>query len=349
MKRMIANLSALGLMLCICGWSGASAKTNGPALLETGSPAAARPDPEPRTVKIVTFNIRHVGGEKLTELGDLLVSDPELAGAELIGLQEVDRAKRRTGQVNTARILAQRLGMYYAWAGQPFRSEDDDEEDTGIALLSTFPLADVERVELPHAGPNGRRRVAFGATVVVAGSAVRVYVVHAERRIPTDQHLDQYRRGRRGAVLTQGWRSRGSAGRPQQPPVRRRDRGVLWDRGVCVRGPGGRADVPGVAREVPARLDLVARGLATTGGGVVRRTRLRSLPVDDGVAHIVLSAVAQAPTELTPNDPPRPHCTLGPERYRAQLETTVRIQRHDVRARRRPYGTSIGTVSRYIT
>ncbi|HQR40904.1 MAG TPA: hypothetical protein PLF26_21150, partial [Blastocatellia bacterium] len=163
--------------------------------------------------------------------------------------------------------------MYYAWAGQPFRSEDDDEEDTGIALLSTFPLVDVERVELPHAGPRGRRRVALGATVVVGGSAMRVYVVHAERRIPTDQHLDQYR-----AVVT-ALSSRKDGGRAVVLGDLNSHRFV--DETAEFFGTAGFASAVPVDEPtfrvslVKCRLDWIwSRGLATTGGGVVRRTRL---------------------------------------------------------------------------
>jgi endonuclease/exonuclease/phosphatase family metal-dependent hydrolase len=192
-KRAVSGRFMLLLSVCaVAGFPRAGAATRNAALLETGSPARVRQDRAPHSVKIVTYNIRYAGGETLAELGDLLAGDPELGGAQLIGLQEVDRAKKRTGYVNTARVLAERLGMYYAWAGQPWRG-DEQEEDTGVALLSAFPLCDVERVELPHVGPHGRRRVALGATAVIGDAAIRVYVVHAERRIGTQEHLDQYR------------------------------------------------------------------------------------------------------------------------------------------------------------
>jgi endonuclease/exonuclease/phosphatase family metal-dependent hydrolase len=182
-------MRVLALLVCLLGFGGSA----GPPLLEVGPAPSALPSRAPRPLKLVTYNIRHAGGKALAELGDLLASDPELRAARIVGLQEVDRAKRRTGNVNTARVLAERLGMTYAWAGQPPRTADQDEEDTGIALLSDAPLVDVERIELPHAGPRGRRRVALAATVTIDGVPIRVAVVHAERRIPSDEHLDQYR------------------------------------------------------------------------------------------------------------------------------------------------------------
>jgi endonuclease/exonuclease/phosphatase family metal-dependent hydrolase len=228
----------------------------------------------PRGVTIVSYNIRHAGGERLVELGDVLANDPQLGGAQLIGLQEVDRAKRRTGHVNTARVLAERLGMHYAWAGQPRRgTEEEEEEDTGIALLSAFPLSDVERVELPHVGPRGRRRVALGATVRIGSDAVRIYVVHAERRIPTRQHLDQYQavlsalashRGVNGAVVLGDFNSHQFV----------RETEALFS------AAGFSSTIPPAEPTfrfalVTCRLDWIwLRGLSTAGGGVVRRVQL---------------------------------------------------------------------------
>ena len=107
-------------------------------------------------------------------------------------MQEVDRNKKRTGNVNTARQLAEALGMRYAWAAPP-DSDKDGEEETGVALLSAFPLSDVERVVLAGEGPDGRKRVAVGATLDVGGVPVRVYSVHAETRMPIAQKVGHWR------------------------------------------------------------------------------------------------------------------------------------------------------------
>jgi endonuclease/exonuclease/phosphatase family metal-dependent hydrolase len=164
-----------------------------PSLLEVGGEikgAAGKAAPE--SLKVVSYNIRWRGGEELEELIRLLREDPEIGGAQVIGLQEVDRNKKRTGNVNTARRIADALGMRYAWAAPP-DTDGDGEEETGVALLSSFPLSDVERVVLANEGPEGRRRVAVGATVRVGGAAVRVYSVHAETRMPVEKKVEHWR------------------------------------------------------------------------------------------------------------------------------------------------------------
>jgi len=107
-------------------------------------------------------------------------------------LQEVDHNKKRSGYANTARALAEDLGMYYAWAAPP-TAKSDKEEETGVAILSKYPLTNIERLVLPHEGPGGRRRAALGATVKIGEASIRVYSVHAETRIPVLGKLDQMR------------------------------------------------------------------------------------------------------------------------------------------------------------
>ena len=141
--------------------------------------------------KIVSYNIRYRSGEDLKELIKLFKEDPEIGGAAILGLQEVDRRKKRTGHTNTIKTIADELGMHYAWAAPP-AAEPDDEEETGVALLSVYPLSDVRRIVLPHEGPNKRRRVALGATVGIDSRPWRVYSAHAETRIKFKKKLEQF-------------------------------------------------------------------------------------------------------------------------------------------------------------
>jgi len=172
------------------------------SLLEVGSARKlVAPPADPSEIKIVSYNIRYRAGEDLQELIRLLKDDPEIGGAALIGLQEVDRNKERTENANTPRLLAEALGMHYAWAAPPppppkdgaKRPQKEAEEETGVAILSPYPLADVERLVLPHEGPNRRRRAGVGATVRVGRDDVRFYSVHAETRMPVERKVEHWR------------------------------------------------------------------------------------------------------------------------------------------------------------
>jgi endonuclease/exonuclease/phosphatase family metal-dependent hydrolase len=163
---------------------------NDPALLETGQPVkAGRSEPLPE-LKVVTYNIRWRSGDDLKELVKLFREDAEIGKASIIALQEVDRQKKRTGNTNTVKLLAEELGLYYAWAAPP-RAKPGQEEETGVALLSIYPLMDVKRIVLPHDGPGHRRRVALGACIKLDGIEMRVYSAHAETRISMEKKLDQ--------------------------------------------------------------------------------------------------------------------------------------------------------------
>jgi len=188
----------LGLLLCFLSLS-LPARSAGKApdrkaeshLLEIGPAPKAAVDRKPgEEIEIVSWNIRWRNRDELRQLAQLLKKEPEPGGAAILGLQEVDRNKKRSGNENTAQFLAQSLGMYYAWAAPP-RVAGEQEEETGVAILSTYPLSDIRRLVLPHAGPGGRRRVALGATVKLSRRDLRVYSVHAETRIPIACKLQQ--------------------------------------------------------------------------------------------------------------------------------------------------------------
>src|ERR1044072_7446169 len=161
-------------------------------LLEAGRAATLRKQTAtPNEMKVVSYNIRWRGGDELKRLAKLLHEDPEVGGASILCLQEVDRKKKRTGNSNTVKTLADSLGMHYAWAAPP-AAKPGDEEETGVAILSVYPLAEIKRIVLPNAGPNQRRRVALGATLEIDGRKWRIYSVHAETRISLDKKMEQY-------------------------------------------------------------------------------------------------------------------------------------------------------------
>ena len=167
------------------------AQASNQELLETGAAAKiSKPDVDPKEISIVTYNIRWRTGDELKKIADWL----KARQPSVIALQEVDRSRERTNKTNSARRLAEELGMYYAWAAPPLPNKSKGkEEETGVELLSPYPLTDVTRLVLPHAGPGGRWRVALGATIKMGKRDVRVYSVHSETRIPVDQKIDQFR------------------------------------------------------------------------------------------------------------------------------------------------------------
>jgi endonuclease/exonuclease/phosphatase family metal-dependent hydrolase len=156
-------------------------------LLEIGGPGKPIvPTSTPVELTIVTYNIRWRAGDQLKQIGNWLKEKHPA----IVALQEVDRARQRTGKTNTARALAEQLGMFYAWAAPP-TAKPADEEETGVELLSPYPLSNVTRIILPNPGPGGRSRVALGATIKMGKMDVRVYSVHAENRMAEPKKVEQ--------------------------------------------------------------------------------------------------------------------------------------------------------------
>ena len=169
------------------------------SLLECGSAQQIVPTRVSQKITFVSYNIRWRSGKELEQIIGWL---KERQGSEsmIIGLQEVDRAKSRSAHLNHAKAIAERLGMYYAWAAPQnagAAGQESPEEETGVEILSPSPLTDVTRIVLPNPGPGGRQRVAVGVTTLIGKTSIRVYSVHSETRLPTAKKVEQLR-----AVLT---------------------------------------------------------------------------------------------------------------------------------------------------
>ncbi|HEY0323374.1 MAG TPA: endonuclease/exonuclease/phosphatase family protein [Pyrinomonadaceae bacterium] len=187
------SLLTLPFALCLLTFAFPAAFAQSVELLEAGSGARVEtPAASPSEIKIVSYNMRWRSGENLRDIINLLRSDPEIGRAQIIGLQEADRNKKRSGYTNTARLIASELGMYYAWAAPPVSERSkESEEETGVAILSRYPMTETVRLLLPNEGPGGRRRVALGATIRIGAKLIRVYSIHAETRISTEKKLEQ--------------------------------------------------------------------------------------------------------------------------------------------------------------
>ncbi len=134
-----------------------------------GGPAAAANEnlAAPDTLRIVSFNIafaRHIDQAIV-----LLSSDPDLRGADVLLLQEMDGPA-------TQRI-AQSLGMWYVY--YPAIHHRRTKRDFGNAILSRWPVVDDAKLVLPHASRYaGTHRIATAATLEIGTSRVRVYSTH---------------------------------------------------------------------------------------------------------------------------------------------------------------------------
>ena len=131
-----------------------------------------------------------------------------LPPVDVLALQEADKRTVRTGGHHVALELAKLLNMnwVHAPAGIPrgikpvtrqwwldFEEpiELNDPGDTGVALLSKFPLSDLVRIDLPWHECPWRPRLAMAATVNVGRKQFRLFNAHVDPHAAADGQLAQ--------------------------------------------------------------------------------------------------------------------------------------------------------------
>jgi endonuclease/exonuclease/phosphatase family metal-dependent hydrolase len=122
-------------------------------------------------VRIASWNIKAARAASL----DVLAAEMRAMDADVIALQEVDVHTRRGGDVDQPGTLAASLGFHYVFAASIRWSEGD----YGLALVSKWPLVDVERRRVGVTDA-GEPRIVLDATVCVAGRPLRILNHHAD-------------------------------------------------------------------------------------------------------------------------------------------------------------------------
>ncbi|MGI9623284.1 MAG: endonuclease/exonuclease/phosphatase family protein [Acidimicrobiales bacterium] len=146
-------------------------------------PPPPPPVPEGQEIVAMSFNIHHgVGIDAVLDL-DRIAATVSRSGAEVIGLQEVDRHfAERSSFVDQATYLADSLGMQVVFGanldldplnpGQPRRQY-------GNAILSRFPIISWSNTLLPLL-PGGEQRGLLEATLDIDGVQLNAYSTHLQ-------------------------------------------------------------------------------------------------------------------------------------------------------------------------
>jgi endonuclease/exonuclease/phosphatase family metal-dependent hydrolase len=130
-------------------------------------------------VTVLSLNL-HAGRTKagVLDLGRI-ASELRSWNADLVLLQEVDRGRRRSDQVDQTQWLARRLGFEAAY-GPTDRSRLGSN---GNGILSRWPITDVRLSDLPRARGYFRRGL-VRATIDVRGQQVDVFATHLDHASP---------------------------------------------------------------------------------------------------------------------------------------------------------------------
>ena len=147
------------------------------------------PAETPDSLGLLVFNMER--GVHLDELGDFLETCPESRPFDVILANELDDGCVRSGQKDTTKELAERLGMNYVF-GLEFIELVNGEDDKGFhgnAIFSRWPIKRAQIVRLPEQYnwyfDRQRRiggRLAILAELDVNGKSVGVGTIHLENR-----------------------------------------------------------------------------------------------------------------------------------------------------------------------
>lgn len=148
-----------------------------PAQADMAAQAPGRP------LRVMSYNIHHAEGSDAVLDLDRIAGIIRDNGAEVVGLQEVDRHwGARSGFVDQAGALAEALDMHVVYGanldldplepGQPRRQY-------GTAILSRYPILESSNTYLPNVAGKEQRGL-LHARVVVRGVRVNVYNTHLQ-------------------------------------------------------------------------------------------------------------------------------------------------------------------------
>jgi endonuclease/exonuclease/phosphatase family metal-dependent hydrolase len=183
--RLFFNLAILGLVGVLA--PSACARLNHPAPKDASAVHRNLPD---KTVASTRFRVAtyNVHMESSASIIRAIQHNERLSSVDLLLLQEIE-AHADEGATRAEKIAAA-LEMSVAYApgyGLPGGGSH------GVAILSRFPLRDIEVIELPyfHVVVNSARRAALAASITLGDEELRVYSVHLDNRINPGKRAKQ--------------------------------------------------------------------------------------------------------------------------------------------------------------
>jgi endonuclease/exonuclease/phosphatase family metal-dependent hydrolase len=140
---------------------------------------------------IISLNIHF--GKKVESIAKKIKQNQNLKGADVIMLQEIEE---HIWEVKSrAKKLAELLDMQCTYVPARKLNRLKHEGTHGLAILSKYPLSDVEVIPLKYfrLPYRPRKRIAVAATVRVGAQTVRLFNVHLDVRLTKKQRAEQLR------------------------------------------------------------------------------------------------------------------------------------------------------------
>ncbi len=158
----------------------------GPTTVPGGTLTPCPREGETHELTVVTFNIHGGRGDAGPDL-PRIASEIAATGAEVVLLQEVDRFRTRTGDVDQPAALAGLLGMEQVYRGNSVLagpSPGDPDQERGNAILTSLPVEGWRHLLLPNL-PRREQRGLLQVRLRVADQTISVYNTHLDHTTPT--------------------------------------------------------------------------------------------------------------------------------------------------------------------
>lgn len=144
-----------------------------------------------QTIKVMSYNIHHCNPPSRPGIIDLdaIAAVIRKQDPDIVALQEVDINTIRSGKVNQAAQLALKTGLksfYFA------KAIDHEGGDYGVAILSKFPLSDINTYRLPmDSSTKAEPRVlAVAIATLPGGKKIRIASTHLDaQKAPVNRLL----------------------------------------------------------------------------------------------------------------------------------------------------------------
>ncbi len=162
------------------------------------------------TLTIVSYNIHHGNPPAKPDIIDLdaIVNVIAAQKPDLVALQEVDVNIKRSGNINQAEYLAEKLNMHFYFA----KAIDHDGGDYGVAVLSKYPIEEQNTLKFSRIeGRKAEDRVLAIVTVKLnSGKKIKFASTHLDHvkddalRLIQVSEIEQYAKKEKKSFIVAG-------------------------------------------------------------------------------------------------------------------------------------------------
>lgn len=160
--------------------------------------------PKSFTLRILTYNIYHGETTDGRVDMDLFASIINEVKPDLVALQEVDKNAKRTGVIDITEELSKRTGL----KGHFVKHRDFQGGEYGNAILSRFPVTDIDVIEGYKSTPNGITipcaRVKLAKKTEIVFNCTHLSTRLGDRQAQANQLMDYYVQGDRKPMIITG-------------------------------------------------------------------------------------------------------------------------------------------------